>query len=496
MQANDLSENLNLSGLTVPHIDQYFGVWAIVEDRFREAVARVNAMDLREHVEHRQSEPTARSGGDGFVVAKGGVAVIEMTGPLMKHASSLSGGTSTIEIRRAIRNAATDDDVSAIMLRIDSPGGTVAGTADLAADVASAAKQKPVHAFIEDLGASAAYWIASQATAVLATESSLVGSIGTFSVIHDLSGSAAQQGIKVHVVRAGSFKGSGTPGTEVTTEQLVEVQRVVDGLNSLFLKGVASGRGMSIDTIRELADGRVHGAAEAKSLGLIDGVKSFDKALAALTRNVRANSRVLDDARSFDGVLVASTLCDETNSFVFANPRSINEVLAASTPIPETNSRANAAQSQEENKMRAETTSVAEPKAANIHELKKAFPDATAQFHMDCLEMGATVADAKDLWIEQLGEEAKAAKAEAKAAKEEAKAAKKVPGNEPLGDGNKGASGESDPSGQFRNLVQAKQAAGMPRHKAYRAVARENPELTEAFNVAYTEDCRKARRAG
>lgn len=264
--------------LEVPHYEQYFGMWAMLEDRMHGLASLAAGPELIAHVRAAAGETRTRDGVSYRV--SDGIAVITISGPMMKFASSLEPGTSTVFTRQAIRAAARDEDVRAILLVIDSPGGTVAGTEDLAGEVWQARQRKPCYAFVEDLGASAAYWVASQAAKVYAANrTTLVGSIGTYGVIADFSGYAAQNGIKVHVVRAGAFKGSGEPGTEVTPEQLAEWQRLVDGLNAQFLAGVARGRKMSAEKVAELADGRVHQGPDAEQMGLIDGVKSYEEVL-------------------------------------------------------------------------------------------------------------------------------------------------------------------------------------------------------------------------
>jgi protease-4 len=214
--------------------------------------------------------------------------MISLTGKLMKQQASMGGGTSTVQARRDIRAAASDPDIGAILLRIDSPGGTAAGTKELADEIAAAKAKKPVWAYVEDMAASAAYWAASQASRIIANETALIGSIGTYGVVQDTSGMAAMEGVKVHVIRAGAFKGAGTPGTEITAEHLTEMQRTVDGLNEYFLAGVTAGRSMlTAARVRELADGRAYLAAEAKTLGLIDAIGSFDQALSELQSQVK-----------------------------------------------------------------------------------------------------------------------------------------------------------------------------------------------------------------
>lgn len=203
----------------------------------------------------------------------GKVATVEIVGTISRTGEY---GTSSDQTASDIAALAADAKVGAIELRINSPGGAVAGTFELAASVASASKLKPVFAYITDLGASAAYWVASQATNVYGNQTALVGSIGTYSVVRDTSGLASALGVKVHVVKAGQHKGSGVPGSQVTDEQLAEVQRTVDAINQHFLAGVAAGRKIPLARVQELADGRVHVGQEAEKLGLIDGVLSYD----------------------------------------------------------------------------------------------------------------------------------------------------------------------------------------------------------------------------
>ena len=134
------------------------------------------------------------------------------------------------------------------------------------------------------------YWLASQAHEITAEPTAEVGCIGTMAVLHDLSQMAAQDGIKVHVVtsKGATHKGVGVPGTEITEEQLQDVQERVDAVNDFFVSSIARGRGIAKRDAQSLADGRVHIAATAKSLGLVDRVMSSDEALRRLQRQSRS----------------------------------------------------------------------------------------------------------------------------------------------------------------------------------------------------------------
>jgi len=282
-----------MSNVETPFVDpdcfaQYMGYWLIEDLWFRQAVAAVKSgqwlpRDMRRAVydapdmhaaarrEKRDEEPPYR-------ITKDGIAVIGINGPMMKGDSKY-GGTSTIRTRYAVRSAARDDKVKAILLSIDSPGGTVAGTGELAHDVMKARLAKPVHAHIEDLGASAAYWVASQAENVTASDTAEIGSIGTVAIVEDTSKMAEMQGITVHVISSGEYKGSLTPGVEISKKQLAYVQERVDAINERFLAAVEQGRGIPRASLAQIADGKVYIADQARRLGLINTVQSMDNAI-------------------------------------------------------------------------------------------------------------------------------------------------------------------------------------------------------------------------
>lgn len=211
----------------------------------------------------------------------GGVAVIPLHGSLMKR-SSKYGGTSTLWARSALRHADRNNDVQSIMVHIDSPGGTSAGTAELGDAVRRA--KKPVHAHIDDLGASAAYWVASQADHISLNRTGFAGSIGTYAAIYDTSGQAEMDGIKVHVLSTGPYKGAGEPGTAVTEEHLAHWQDVVNAHFGHFESAVRGGRRMLKSAFNKVSDGRVFEAKEARALGLVDEVSSFETALIRLRK--------------------------------------------------------------------------------------------------------------------------------------------------------------------------------------------------------------------
>jgi len=219
-----------------------------------------------------------------------GVAVIQLVGVLTKGGGWWAD-SSMMDVQAQVERAAADPAVNAILLRIDSPGGTVAGVSDLAEAVYAARQKKPVTAYISDLGASAAFYVASQAGRIYGDTDAMVGSIGVYCVVPDFSEMAAKEGIKIHVVKAGAMKGAGQPGTAITEEQLADFQREIDQLNETFVDAVARGRGWPRQKVQALNDGRVHVGTYAVANGLLDGVMSFEQALEGLKTQTVVKAR-------------------------------------------------------------------------------------------------------------------------------------------------------------------------------------------------------------
>jgi signal peptide peptidase SppA len=266
-----------------PRLADYVGLWAIYPPHFLAYWHAATSTDLAAHVRAALPKPPEPKPTE-MVPSKGGrsVAVVRVERTLMKQRPSL-GGTSTVDVRRSVRSAANDPNVSGILLAIDSPGGTVAGTDDLAREVKAARRKKPTWAFVEDLGASAAYWVASQAGAIYANSpTALVGSIGTVMTVYDESKAAESQGVRPLVFATGPLKGAGEPGTAITEEQSAYLQGIVNQTQAVFDGAVRSGRNLSAAELGAVRSGGVFLASEAQRLRLIDGIKSFDATLDAL----------------------------------------------------------------------------------------------------------------------------------------------------------------------------------------------------------------------
>lgn len=324
------------AGVSVEMIQQWFGLWAIEETFGKRLSEQLSGFNLPQHL---QSQTTILNvNGDLMPSAAapsalmdsrprepqtfGGVQVIDMRGTIQKRASSF-GGASTIAARKHIRAADRDPDVKHIILRVDSPGGTVSGMMELAADVA--ATQTPLTGFVEDLAASAGFWAIANADRIVAnTPIANVGSIGVFMLVQDSSKMAEDVGIKVHILKTGEFKGAGAPGIEITEAQLEYIQQRVDRTFEEFLSVVQNGRGIERSALMEIADGRVFPADEAVRLGLIDEVKSLDELVEEL---------VAAPAASVTRTHGRGKAMSNTNA---AKPATISQLRAACPGAPDT----------------------------------------------------------------------------------------------------------------------------------------------------------------
>ncbi|HLK10423.1 MAG TPA: signal peptide peptidase SppA [Candidatus Binatia bacterium] len=166
----------------------------------------------------------------------------------------------------------------AVVLRVDSPGGAVAPAQELYEEVWRVRREKPVVASFGNVAASAAYYVASAADAIVADPGTLTGSIGAIMELVDASALADKVGLKDAVVKSGPFKDVGQPLRPMTDEDRRLLQSMVDDVLGQFVAAVARGRAMPPERVRALADGRPYSGAQAQAVGLVDQLGSLDVA--------------------------------------------------------------------------------------------------------------------------------------------------------------------------------------------------------------------------
>ena len=227
-----------------------------------------------------------------------GVAVIELVGAIAKRMnlfSQISGGASTQLADSAIKQALADTDVKGIILNIDSPGGTVDGTFELADMIYASRGDKPIVAFADGLMASAAYAIGSAADAIyISGDTAAIGSIGVVATHVDVSEAEKKLGVKTTEITAGRYKRISSSYEALTEDGRDEIQAQVDELYSVFVDRVATFRGVSTETVLEdMADGRLFIGQQAIKAGLVDGVSTLDDLIANLSQGESLAPNVL-----------------------------------------------------------------------------------------------------------------------------------------------------------------------------------------------------------
>lgn len=222
------------------------------------------------------------------------IAVIPVHGVLSPRGYSGFFGSSVgmNGIQAALAAAVANAEVGIIVLAIDSPGGTVAGTPETAAAVRSAAASKKVVAVADTLAASAAYWIGSQASEFVVAPSADIGSIGVVGVHNDLSKLYEQWGIKTTLIHAGKFKVEGNPFEPLSDEARANMQARVDEAHGQFIRDVALGRGTTQANVREnFGQGRTIGSRKAVDLGMADRIATLGEVIAGLSAKSPARRR-------------------------------------------------------------------------------------------------------------------------------------------------------------------------------------------------------------
>ena len=190
-------------------------------------------------------------------------------------------------IKEELEKASEDSQVKAIVLRINSPGGTVTAS-DIIHHEIMAFKEKrniPIIASIMDLGTSGGYYVAMASDRVVAHPSAVTGSLGVIMVTMNASGLLEKVGVEAVSITSGSHKDMGSPFRAMTSQDRDIFQSVIDSFYQQFLRVIQKGRpNLTAETIRHLADGRIYSAGQAKEQGLIDEVGYLDDAIEVAQR--------------------------------------------------------------------------------------------------------------------------------------------------------------------------------------------------------------------
>jgi len=181
---------------------------------------------------------------------------------------------------RELRRLRQDDTVKAIVLRVNSPGGSATASEHIQREIRLAKEEKPVVVSMGAYAASGGYWISTYADRIFAQPETITGSIGVFGLQADVQRLAGSVGITFDGVKTGNFAGAQTITRPKTPEEMAVVQRLVDWIYDQFVGKVSESRNLPRERVEEIAQGRVWSGGEALQLGLVDEIGGLDDAIA------------------------------------------------------------------------------------------------------------------------------------------------------------------------------------------------------------------------
>jgi protease-4 len=212
---------------------------------------------------------TAIVGGGKRLVGGSGVGLVEVKGLII----------DSQEVVRELNDFRKDDNVKAVVLRIDSPGGVVGPSQEIFAEVKKLAARKKVVVSMGSIAASGGYYIAAPASLILANPGTITGSIGVLMRFSNLEGLMGKIGMKSFTLKTGKFKDVGSPVRPMTGQDKAMLQNVIDSTHGQFVKAVAEGRRLPIGDVRAIADGRIFTGEQAMALKLVDRLGTLQDAV-------------------------------------------------------------------------------------------------------------------------------------------------------------------------------------------------------------------------
>ncbi len=201
------------------------------------------------------------------------IALVEISGQIF----------DSREIVRQLSKYRRDDDIKAILLRIDSPGGAVAPSQEIYDEVLRVrADNKKIYASMGSLAASGGYYIAVAADRIFANPGTLTGSIGVIMAFGNAEKLMEKIGLEPQVVKSGKYKDVGSPARKMTAEERIYLQRVVDDVHQQFIDAVVQGRNITPKQARKLADGRIFTGRQALELKMVDEMGGLEDVIVKL----------------------------------------------------------------------------------------------------------------------------------------------------------------------------------------------------------------------
>ena len=197
------------------------------------------------------------------------VALVSIEGPIV----------DSMDVVKEIKEHAKDRSIKAIILRIDSPGGAVGPSQEIYEEVKKASAEKHIVVSMGSIAASGGYYVASPADMIFANPGTLTGSIGVIMEIPNLEGLMTKIGVRTEVIKSGRHKDMASAFRKMEKEDRDILQGVLDNVHEQFIRAVAEGRKLTVDSIRPIADGRIFTGEQAKGLKLVDELGTLEDAI-------------------------------------------------------------------------------------------------------------------------------------------------------------------------------------------------------------------------
>lgn len=224
------------------------------------------------------------------------IAVVYIDGKMVSDGNDENSDVAcSSDVVRHLRKATEDKDVKAIVLRVNTPGGTPVAAEEIISQINRTRPTKPVVVSMGDIATSAGYFVSCNADRIVANPDTFTGSIGVIWVFKNKSKQYHDEGINYYVAKSGDFKDLGSEWRGLSSEEKDYVHRIINESYTRFITCISQGRNLPIDYVREIADGRVYTGSMAKEMGLVDDLGGLYDAIdiAADLSGVRGEPEII-----------------------------------------------------------------------------------------------------------------------------------------------------------------------------------------------------------
>ena len=232
------------------------------------------------------------------------IAVMSLQGIIISGETDEEGYVSSARFSETLYQLKDDEGVKAIVIVVNSPGGTPSASYEIAKAIEDVKKTKPVIAFLGDIATSGAYYAISPSTKIVSLPDTVTGSLGIIWVIENKEGHFEEEGIRYFVYKSGEMKDLGAPWREPTPEEEKLINSTVEEIFNRMMDEISSSRNLSSDVVAEISDARIFTGYKALELGLVDDIGTYHTAIEMAKSLSGAKSPVIQhiEPRDFENV--------------------------------------------------------------------------------------------------------------------------------------------------------------------------------------------------